>query len=247
MKIAVDVGHNAPYKDIGAVGVNKIKEDDLTREVGQILIDILMRAGHDVVETAPKSCTDVNLSLKHRCNVANFANADLFVSIHFNSFAGGNAHGAEVYAVSKVGRAIGQSILDEICKLGFYNRGVKRANFHVLANTTMPAILVECCFCNNKRDMKIYDAESMALAIAEGLIGNLPPIEDQPATLEITATTWLKASTEQAENLKPSDKILMKTGFYKILAFLPEEESHYFVRLEDETEGFIFAGHCQVS
>lgn len=246
MKVAVDIGHNAPYKDTGAVGVNKVKEDDLTKEVGEILIDILMRAGHDVVETAPKSCTSVNQSLVSRCRVANFENADLFVSIHFNAF-NKKAYGSEVYAQSKAGLAIGKSILDEICQLGFYNRGVKKGNFYVLRHTTMPAVLVECCFCDSAKDMALYDAESMALAIAEGIIGDLPPMENQPATLEITTNTWLKASTEQAENLKPADKILMKTGFYKILASLPEEEGHYFVRLDNEQEGFIFAGHCQVS
>lgn len=246
MKFAIDIGHNAPAKDTGAVGVNQVREDDLTKEVGEKLIKLLEDNDHVVVRTAPSSSTHVNQSLKHRVDVANFNNADIFISIHFNA-SNYRGHGAEVYALSKVGKAIGQSILDEICQLGFHDRGVKRANFYVLRKTSMPAVLVECCFCDSKKDMKLYDADAMALAIAEGLIGDLPPIPNELRTLRVTDNTWLKATTEQSENLNPAEKIWLETGKYQLLAALPEEEGHYFVRLDNGTEGFIFAGHSELS
>ncbi len=246
MKFAIDIGHNAPSKDTGAIGVNQVREDDLTREVGERLIELLEAADHQVIRTAPKSCSSVNQSLRHRCSVANNAKADTFVSIHFNAF-NNKAYGAEVYAASKIGRGIGRSILDEICELGFYDRGVKNANFYVLKNTTMPAVLVECCFCDSEKDMKLFDPLAMALAIAEGLIGDLAPIDDELRTLRITANTWLKATTEQSEHLPPSQKVWMEVGKYQVLAALPEEEGHHFIRLQNGTEGFIFAGHCEVS
>lgn len=246
MKVAIDVGHNAPYKDTGAIGVNQIREDDLTKAVGERLIKLLEAAEHQVIKTAPKSCTDVNQSLRHRCRIANNAGADIFVSIHFNAF-NSRAHGTEVFATSKASRGIAKEVLEEICKLGFYNRGVKTANFYVLKNTTMPAILVECCFCDSKKDMDLFEPNAMALAIAEGLVGDLPPMEDEPHTLRVTDNTWLKATTEQSEELSPSQKVWMKVGKYQVLAALPEEEGHHFVRLENGTEGFIFAGHCQIS
>lgn len=246
MKFAIDIGHNAPYEDTGAIGVNKVREDNLTKAVGERLIQLLEAADHQVVRTAPLSCINVNQSLKYRCQVANLAQADIFVSIHFNAF-NGKAHGVEVYAVSKVGRGIGRSILEEISHLGFHNRGVKSANFYVLKNTTMPAVLVECCFCDNKKDMDLFEPNAMALAIAEGLVGDLPPMEDEPHTLRITDNTWLKATTEQSEELAPAEKIWMKIGKYQVLAALPEEEGHHFVRLQNGTEGFIFAGHCELS
>ena len=246
MKFAVDIGHNAPSKDTGAVGVNQVREDDLTREVGERLIELLETADHQVIRTAPKSSTNVNASLRHRCRVANQAHADIFVSIHFNAFDQ-KAHGAEVYATSRAGRGIAKEILEEICELGFHNRKVKPANFYVLENTTMPAVLVECCFCDSQKDMDLYDPDAMALAIAEGLIGDLPPIDDELRTLRITANTWLKATTEQSEHLPPSQKVWMEVGKYQVLAALPEEEGHHFIRLQNGTEGFIFAGHCEVS
>ena len=246
MKFAVDIGHNAPSKDTGAVGVNQVREDDLTREVGERLIELLETGDHQVIRTAPKSSTNVNQSLRHRCNVANQAHADVFVSIHFNAF-NSRAYGTEVFATSRIGRGIAQEILQEICELGFYNRGVKTANFYVLQNTTMPAVLVECCFCDSKKDMDLYDPNLMAQAIATGLIGDLPPMDNDLRTLRVTDNTWLKATTEQSEKLPPSQKVWMKVGKYQVLAALPEEEGHHFIRLENGTEGFIFAGHCEVS
>lgn len=244
MHFAIDIGHNAPLKDTGAVGVRR--EDDLTSEVGERLIELLESAGHKVTRTAPRSAATVNYSLKFRCEVANNAKADVFISIHFNAF-NSKAHGAEVYAVSKIGTSIGQSILDEIIELGFFNRGVKKANFYVLKNTSMPAVLVECCFCDSKKDMKLYNADLMAQAIAEGLIGDLPSIENELYTLRISHGTWLKATTEQAKDLAPAQKVWIKPGKYQVLAALPEEEGHHFVKLINETEGFVYAGHCEVS
>lgn len=248
MKFAIDIGHNAPDKDTGAIGINKVKEDYLTNLVGDRLIFLLKEAGHQVVRTAPKESSTINQSLEYRCQVANQAHADIFVSIHFNAF-NKKAHGTEVYATSRAGKGIAQEILDEICKLGFYNRGVKSANFYVLKHTTMPAVLVECCFCDSQRDMERFKANSMARAIAEGLVGDLPPIpiEDDPQILEITQSTWVKATTEQSKNLLTSQKVYIEAGRYRVSAVLPEEERHHFVRLTNGTEGFVFAGHVSVS
>ena len=243
MKFAIDIGHNAPSRDTGAQGVKS--EDLLTAEVGQRLIDILRSAGHVVVETCPLISTSLGGSLAHRVAVANSSNADIFVSIHFNAF-NRKAYGSEVFALSKAGAAIAKSILDEIVKLGFYNRGVKRAPFYVLKHTKMPAVLVECCFCDSAKDMKIYDPQKMAEAIATGLIGELPENEYRLRTLRVNKTTWLKKSTEQASGLPNADKQLLKPGKYQVLSALPCEEGHYFVKLVNESEWFIYAGHAEL-
>ncbi|MEL6493937.1 MAG: N-acetylmuramoyl-L-alanine amidase [Cyanobacteria bacterium J06623_7] len=244
MKFAVDIGHNCPVKDTGAVGIRR--EDDLTREVGEKLIKLLQDNGHLVRQTKPERCTDVNESLNYRIGVANLSGVDCLVSIHFNAVSF-PAHGAEVYAVSRIGKAIASSVLEEICKLGFHNRGVKRANFALLTRTTMPAILVECCFCTSEHDMKLYDADSMALAIAEGLIGDIEPIENELRCLRVNFGTWVKVSTAQSTSLEPSQKAWINPGKYQLLAALSEEEGHYWVRLDNGTEGFVFAEHAELS
>ena len=57
--------------------------------------------------------------------------------------------------------------------MGFVDRGIKNSNLYVIKNTIMPAILVECCFCDSQEDMNLYSqvtADKMAEAIVNGLV-----------------------------------------------------------------------------
>jgi N-acetylmuramoyl-L-alanine amidase len=47
MKFGIDIGHNCPPWDTGAVGFKK--EDDLAKDVGTRLIKKLSAAGHSVI------------------------------------------------------------------------------------------------------------------------------------------------------------------------------------------------------
>lgn len=166
MKFAIDIGHNLP-PDTGCNGVKL--EDNLTLEVGTLVKQKLQALGHQVVSCNPKSTKSVRDSLQQRVNIANQAKADLYVSIHFDCY-NRQAHGTGTFAVSKVGKKYAQRVVDEIAKLGFFNRGVKDGGgYFVIRNTAMPAILIECCFCDSKRDMDMYDVQKMATAIVEGL------------------------------------------------------------------------------
>lgn len=166
MKFGIDIGHNC-HPDGGAVGIKA--ENALNVEVGTKVIAKLKKLGHEVVECKPKEANSVSHSLWQRVNTANAACVDLYVSIHFNAF-NRNAHGTEVFAISPTGRKYAFQVLEQICKLGFFNRGVKNGSkLLVVKNTKAPAILIECCFCDSKRDMDLFDAEKMATAIVEGL------------------------------------------------------------------------------
>jgi N-acetylmuramoyl-L-alanine amidase len=170
MKIGIDIGHNCP-PDIGAKGIRF--EDNLTLEVGTKVIEKLRSLGHTVISCKPDHASTVRESLAKRCEKANSNNVDTYVSIHFNYF-NGQANGTEVYATSDAGRKIAQSVLSEIVKLEFFNRGVKNgSHLFVLKNTHMPGILIECCFVDSSRDMQLYNGEALANAIVEGLTGKV--------------------------------------------------------------------------
>jgi N-acetylmuramoyl-L-alanine amidase len=171
MKFGIDIGHNCP-PDTGVTGIKQ--EDILTKEVGTKVISKLKALGHNVIECTPKEADTVRASLSRRCETANNAKVDIYVSIHFNGF-NQQAHGTEVYAISEQATKIAQPVLDEIVKLGFFERGVKSGNhLYVLRNTDMPAILVECCFCDSEKDMNLLNTESIANAVVKGLTGKLP-------------------------------------------------------------------------
>ena len=174
MEYGIDIGHNCP-PDSGATGIRK--EDDLTMEIGTRVISKLRALGHQVVDCKPSSSTasSVTSSLQQRCDKANSNRVDTYVAIHFNKF-NGEANGTEVFAASDAGRRIAKSVLDSIVKVGFFNRGVKDgSNLYVIRNTNMPAILIECCFCDSKKDMSLYNPDTLSDAIVRGLTGQLPP------------------------------------------------------------------------
>ena len=170
MKFGIDIGHNCP-PDSGANGIKS--EDKLTMELGNKIIAKLESLGHTVIPCKPNSASTVNQSLGSRCQKANNNRVDFFVSIHFNAF-NGQANGTEVFAISDAGRKVAQKVLDEIVKLGFFNRGVKSgSHLYVLRRTNMPGILIEGCFIDSAKDMQLYDSEAMANAIVAGLTGKV--------------------------------------------------------------------------
>lgn len=249
MKFGIDIGHNCP-PDTGALGVKK--EDDLTKAVGTLLIQKLTAAGHTVVNCTPTKASGVNDSLLQRANKANANNVNIFVSIHFNAF-NRKVSGTEVFAISNSSKGIAQSVLKEIVKLGFNNRGVKNTPLSVLKNTQMPAILIECCFCDSPTDMDIFDAEKMAEAIKVGLIGESKdetPKSAKDYILEITTPTVLKPSTDQSAALSKETLVDIAPGKYPVLDARFEEQ-HYWVKWPDKTKGnrdehFVYAGHCKI-
>ncbi len=247
MKFGIDIGHNCP-PDTGATGVKQ--EDVLTKDVGTRLMAKLSAAGHSVINCTPNTASTVNDSLQKRVDKANNNNVDVFVSIHFNAF-NGTANGSEVYALSRTAAAIGRSVLDEIVSLGFVDQGVEKAPFFVIRNTSMPAILIECCFVDSPSDMGLFDANKMAEAIKDGLIGDVKSSSPaQPATLVVTTNTVLKPSTEQSANLPAASVVAIAPGSYPVLN-VRREERHFWVKWTDNSqagrdEHFVFEDHANI-
>ena len=170
MKIAIDAGHNC-RPDNGCTGLRQ--EDVLAMAVSRKLIHYLTEAGLTTVWCTPTKVSSVSDSLRQRVNKANGANVDYFFSIHFDCF-NGKASGTGTFAMSSTGRKVGKAIVDEIAKLGYINRGVKDgSHLFVVKNTDAPAVLIECCFCDNERDIANLDIDDMARAISKGIISSI--------------------------------------------------------------------------
>lgn len=182
MKFNIHAGHNPDGKvACGAVGI--IKESTEARNVKKYLIKYLKAAGHTVYDTTcndGKNQSDVLNKIVAKCNEHV---VDLDISNHFNSGANdekGNSKttGVEVLVYSLKDKdtvAIAKNICKEVAKLGFKNRGVKeRPDLYVLNATKSTAILIECCFVDDKDDVKIYSAKKMAKAIAIGILNSIP-------------------------------------------------------------------------
>ena len=168
MKIGIDCGHSLNGSDYGASGIKE--ESNITRELGNKVIELLTNKGHEVVNCTVDYCDSLNDSLYRRYNTANTNNCDYFISIHFNAFDN-SAHGTEILYYSETDDKM-ERILSNLVSLGLTNRGLKqRTELAVLKHTNMTAMLIECAFCDSSEDMDIYNADSFANAIVSGFLG----------------------------------------------------------------------------
>ena len=93
-RIAIDPGHGG--SDTGAMGPHGLLEKDLCLDVAMRLGQLIESniSGAEVVYTRKD---DTFVALERRTDIANDANADLFVSIHANSSDIHNVRGVETY------------------------------------------------------------------------------------------------------------------------------------------------------
>lgn len=168
--IMLDAGHGG--RDPGAVFEGRQEKDDnlaLTLAVG----DILQNRGLDVEYTRTE---DEYESPYQKAMEANASGADLFISIHRNSYPTDNTvSGVEslVYDASGIKYEIAESIDEQLEAIGFVNLGVKeRPNLVVLRRTKMPAVLLEAGFINSDTDNGLFDDnfQDIAQAIADGIL-----------------------------------------------------------------------------
>lgn len=177
-KYNIHAGHNPDGKTAcGAAGL--IKESTEARKVKKLVIKYLKAQGHTVYDCTVDNGTSASDVLKKIVAKCNAHKVDLDVSIHFNSGAkdktgNGKTTGVEVLVENKSSKANDEAanICKSIAALGFKNRGVKyRSELYVLRKTTAPALLIECCFVDDKDDTKLYDADKIAKAIVKGITG----------------------------------------------------------------------------
>ena len=196
--IVLDPGHNHGGDD-GAYSTHngvRYSERDINMDIAMKTKAALEAKGYRVVLTRTPfdiEYLSVNDSLTKRVELANSLNADLFISIHQNSFDKESANGTEVYYTTKsndsgfpaspnkayklsTSKTLANNIVNNISSIGFTNRGAKDGNLFVVRNTIMPAVLVECGFISNLKDVTNLTnsniQEKIATAIANGVYGN---------------------------------------------------------------------------
>lgn len=160
--ICINAGHTKSGKGTGAKGL--LNESIETRKIAYELMKLLTSTKHTII---PAVYDVSNNNLKDAVNASNSKNADLFISIHLNA---GGGNGSEVYTWkgNKVKQAT--SILTNLEKIGFKNRGIKDgSHLYVIKNTKAKSILIECCFVDSEKDKKLYNAEKIAKAIFQAI------------------------------------------------------------------------------
>ena len=171
VKLYLDIGHGG--SDPGAVG-NGLKEKDLNLKIGKKINDLLQ--SYDGITVKMSRSTDKTLSLKQRTDEANKWGADLLVSIHINA-GGGTGFESFIFNgnVSASTNKLQNCIHDEIMKKikGVKDRGKKKANFHMLRESRMIAVLTENMFIDSTIDSDLLKNETFINQVSEGHVNGI--------------------------------------------------------------------------
>jgi len=196
--IVIDAGHGG--RDIGAGSISsEDSEKDYTLDWAQRLERLLAANGWKVVMTRT---TDIDLGLGERVAIADQANADVFVSLHFNSgSANRDLAGIETYCLTPTGmpshltrnydddlrQVFPNNAFDEqnvqaavrlhralLQRSGAADRGVRRARFMtVLRGQNRPAVLIEGGYLTNPGEAQRIASSSYRQLLAEAVASGL--------------------------------------------------------------------------
>ncbi|PTM58459.1 N-acetylmuramoyl-L-alanine amidase [Desmospora activa] len=155
-KVVIDPGHGG--SDPGATN-GGYREKDFNLDIALKVRDAL--TSQYVVDVLMTRTTDRTVSLAERTNFANNNRADYFCSIHINA-GGGTGWESYIYNGSvsnftiQAQNTIHAKVIQGIgSRYSVRDRGKKRANFHVLRETQMPAILLENLFIDTTADLNL--------------------------------------------------------------------------------------------
>ena len=186
--IFLDPGHGG--SDPGAIS-GGVREKDLTLSVYNKVSSKLASLGYTVLTSRN---VDKDVDLVDRAEQANNANADMLLSIHFNAGGRGIARGIETYYYQatadrvpkinkenhnnperlersrKLANKVQQNLLYQT---GANDRGVKRASFTVLRETSIPSILVELGFIDNSEERNKIKTNEYQERLANGIVDGI--------------------------------------------------------------------------
>ena len=208
MRINVHAGHNADGRTAcGAIGF--IRESTEARRVKDAVAWMLRQQGHTVYDCTVDDAAGVSANLREIVAKCNARDVDLDISVHFNSGVGdlagnGRTTGTEVYVYSPSSEATAhaEKVCQAIAGLGFRNRGVKYSKgLYVLKNTKAPAMLIECCFVDDRDDVQLYDCQKMAEAIVFGITGQRITADEEPDANQEAAASGEETPTGDAKRL----------------------------------------------
>ena len=174
----VHAGHGlSGGKGSGAVGI--LDESTEARKVKTELIRLLRESGNTVYDCTYEGNADQDTILVNIVKKCNQHDVDLDISIHLNSgrndvTGDGSTGGVEVYGYDNDVKDIGERICNAISNsLDIRNRGFKiNTELYVLRKTYAKALLIECCFVDDKDDANKWNTIKCATAICEALINN---------------------------------------------------------------------------
>ena len=201
MLICIDAGHY-----LGTPGKRCLKSIDPgeTREWvlnGRVADKVQARlAAYDCETMRVDDVTGKEeVTLYERVTAANRAKADVYLSIHHNAgIKGGSGGGIVVYVCPGVGedttslqRAVYEHTVASTGLRGNRSQPLGVADFYVLVNTTMPAVLGEFGFMDSTTDTPIILTEDYADKLADGIVAAMVELYNLKEVDKVTYEEWV--------------------------------------------------------
>lgn len=173
--VVIDAGHGG--RDGGSVW-NGLVEKKLCLDVAKRVETALKSKGLKTVMTRR---SDTFVELGQRARLANRVPSSIFVSIHFNGSRKTTISGGEVYYRSARGKWLASAISRSIkSRAAGGSRGIFYADYKVLRETQMPAVLVECGYLSNKREALRCADPSHRQKLADAIVSGLLAVRRKP-------------------------------------------------------------------
>ncbi|MFR1377894.1 MAG: N-acetylmuramoyl-L-alanine amidase [Clostridium neonatale] len=215
-RLCFDYGHGG--EDPGAC-YNGRKESNDVLSIGRAVALEIRRHGVIVDETRT---SDTTVSLNNRSAFENKNTYDYFISFHRNAYKPEKAKGVEVYTCLNAGvkaKRLAQMVQKSLLALGFIDRGIKEANYHVLRKTKAPAVLIEIGFIDNSEDNNLFDSKKNEIikAISKAILTELGIVykEESVSNSSDDKTLYrvMAGSFSNRKNAEEQVKKLKRAGF----------------------------------
>lgn len=172
-KVVVDPGHGG--EDPGSQGASGLYEKDFTLSLSKKVVERLKENQEFEVFMTREDDTFLSAKERHRPKFANELQADLYISIHGNTFRSPSVSGTETYYYREESLALANTIHKHLINATkFSDRGVKKEGYFVLKDTTMPSVLLEIGYLTNPQEEQMLFSEdfqeTVADAIYEGIV-----------------------------------------------------------------------------
>ncbi|HHV61416.1 MAG TPA: hypothetical protein GXX51_02085 [Firmicutes bacterium] len=217
--IAIDPGHGGT--DPGAIGRGGLTEKDLVLDIAKRLAALMNRVAIYTVLTREGDRTlaggqDADIAywkredLDKRIEAARNAHADLFISIHANSFPEPMWSGAQTFYHSKSGdsKHLASAIQEQVvARLGPNLRKIKPGDsYYILRTATMPAVIVEVGFLSNPREEAMLGDPDYRQRMAEAIFHG---------TVEYLVEKYRSEKSARESHLKPPGEAATGGGSLK--------------------------------
>lgn len=201
-RIIIDPGHGG--KDSGAIGVDGLREKDITLAVGlEVAARLRARLDCQVIMTRD---SDVFVPLEERTAIANTSEGDLFISIHVNAAPNSKARGIETY------------ILDLATNKNAMQVAARENASSANQLSDLQSILRDLIQ-NSKKSESIKLAEYVQESMVSGLKDSFPEVRNlgvkQAPFVVLLGAQMPAILTEIAFLSNPEDAAWLRTGNYR--------------------------------